>query len=164
VLWLLHHYKCCPRGLISSAGPPLIGQHPPILVSDWFQQSLTSVQMLSLQIRSSLLGVLSQQRLVCFALWWHREWPIRGQHPGHVITLDQSEASIRVTWSLWTNQGRDGPMRRPVQNPISILFNEMAKILDKREIPTFDWHLKILFLKDHNSWIRASLLFLIVYF
>ena len=34
--------------------------------------------------------------------------PIRGQYPGHVITLDQWEASIRVTWSLLTNE-------RPVQ-------------------------------------------------
>ena len=27
-------------------------------------------------------------------------WPIRGQYPGHMITLGQSEASIQVTWSL----------------------------------------------------------------
>ena len=26
--------------------------------------------------------------------------PIRGQYPGHLITLSQSEASIQVTWSL----------------------------------------------------------------
>ena len=30
--------------------------------------------------------------------------PIRGQYPGHVITLHQSEASIQVMWSLSTNQ------------------------------------------------------------
>ena len=24
--------------------------------------------------------------------------PIRGQYPGHVITLDQSEASIKLLW------------------------------------------------------------------
>ena len=100
MLWLLHHYKCCPRGLISSAGPPLIGQHPPILVSDWFQQSLTSVQMLSLQIRSSLLGVLSQQRLVCFALWWHRQWPIRGRDG--IETPDETIVSIRLE-VFWIN-------------------------------------------------------------
>ena len=29
--------------------------------------------------------------------------PIRGQYQGHVITLDQSKISIKVTWSLWTN-------------------------------------------------------------
>ena len=32
--------------------------------------------------------------------------PIRGQYPGHVITLSQSEASIQVTWSL-SAQRRD---------------------------------------------------------
>ena len=31
-------------------------------------------------------------------------WPIGGQYLGHVITLDQSEASIWVMWSLSTNQ------------------------------------------------------------
>ena len=43
---------------------------------------------------------------------------MRGQYPDHVITLDQWEASIQVTWSLWTNErpvsrSRDhsGPMR-----------------------------------------------------
>ena len=30
--------------------------------------------------------------------------PIRGQYPGYVITHDQSEASIQGTWSLSTNQ------------------------------------------------------------
>ena len=30
--------------------------------------------------------------------------PIRGQYSGHVITLDQSEASNQVMGSLWTNQ------------------------------------------------------------
>ena len=30
-------------------------------------------------------------------------WPIRGQYPGHMITIDQSEASIQVTWSLSAN-------------------------------------------------------------
>ena len=30
--------------------------------------------------------------------------PIRGQYPGHVITLSQSEASIQVMWSVSTNQ------------------------------------------------------------
>ena len=29
----------------------------------------------------------------------HHSRPIRGQCPGHLITLDQSEASIQVTWS-----------------------------------------------------------------
>ena len=30
-------------------------------------------------------------------------WPIRGQYLGHVIYIDQSEASIWVTWSTLTN-------------------------------------------------------------
>ena len=36
--------------------------------------------------------------------------PIRDQYQGHVITLDQSETSIQVMWSLSTNQ-------RPVSRP-----------------------------------------------
>ena len=36
--------------------------------------------------------------------WEHTTRPIKGQYPGHVITLDQSEASIQVTWSLLTNE------------------------------------------------------------
>ena len=41
-------------------------------------------------------------------LWllWHgdsHDWPIRGQYPGHLTPLDQSEASTQVTWSLLTN-------------------------------------------------------------
>ena len=30
--------------------------------------------------------------------------PIRGQYSGPVICIDQSEARIQVTWSVWTNQ------------------------------------------------------------
>ena len=37
--------------------------------------------------------------------WPRRRWqPIRGQYSGHVICIDQSEASIQVTWSALTNQ------------------------------------------------------------
>ena len=31
-------------------------------------------------------------------------WPIRGQYWGHMTIIDQSEASIEVTWPLLTNQ------------------------------------------------------------
>ena len=44
--------------------------------------------------------------------------PIRGQYPGHVITLDQSEASIQVAWSLSTNQrlvSRSRDHSRPIR-------------------------------------------------
>ena len=34
----------------------------------------------------------------------HHSRPISGQYQGHVITLDQSAASIQVMWSLSTNQ------------------------------------------------------------
>ena len=34
----------------------------------------------------------------------YQSGPIKGQYPGHVISLDQSEASVQVTWSVWTNQ------------------------------------------------------------
>ena len=29
--------------------------------------------------------------------------PITSQYSGHVICMDQSEASIQITWSVWTN-------------------------------------------------------------
>ena len=35
---------------------------------------------------------------------WQGPWPIRGKYPGHMISLNQSEAYIQVTWLLWTNE------------------------------------------------------------
>ena len=35
---------------------------------------------------------------------WQGSWPIRGKYPGHMITLNQSEANIQVMWLLWTNE------------------------------------------------------------
>ena len=49
-----------PGALFLSARPILIGQISNVTVSDWLQLRLTTLQMLSLQIRSSLLGILSQ--------------------------------------------------------------------------------------------------------
>ena len=50
-------------------------------------------------------------------------WPIRSQHSGHVIRLDQSEANIKVTWPVLTNQRpvfkslrSDSTDQRPVFN------------------------------------------------
>ena len=57
-----------------------------------------------------------QERFTSCHIWWifsrvpcsghqsRSSWPIGGQYPGHVITLDQSEASFLVTWSLLTHQ------------------------------------------------------------
>ena len=43
-------------------------------------------------------------------------WPITGQHSGHVISLNQSNASILIAWSVWTNHkpvySEDWPMGR----------------------------------------------------
>ena len=33
-----------------------------------------------------------------------QSWPIRGEYSGHVDIFNQSEASIRVTWQVLTNQ------------------------------------------------------------
>ena len=61
------------------------------------------------------------------SLWWRAAvtaWisdhsqPIRGQYHGHVIHLSQSEASIRVTWSLLANQrqvSRSHDHSRPIR-------------------------------------------------
>ena len=35
----------------------------------------------------------------------HDNWPIRGQYPGHVTSIDQSEASIVTVWPI-TGQGQ----------------------------------------------------------
>ena len=45
-------------------------------------------------------GVLTREQV-----WRIKQFgPIRGQYSGHVICLDQSEASIQVTLYVWTNQ------------------------------------------------------------
>ena len=62
-----------PGALISSAEPGLVGQSSLVPVSDWLQKMLISLQVLSLQIRSSLLGILSQHRLVCVVRMWARD-------------------------------------------------------------------------------------------
>ena len=59
-----------PGSLFLSARSILIGQISNVTVSDWLQLRLTTLQMLSLQIRSSLLGILSQHRLVCVVRMW----------------------------------------------------------------------------------------------
>ena len=62
-----------PGALFLSARPTLIGQNSTVTVSDWLQLRLTTLQMLSLQIRSSLLGILSQHRLVCVVRMWAKD-------------------------------------------------------------------------------------------
>ena len=62
-----------PGALFLSARPILIGQISNVTVSDWLQLRLTTLQMLSLQIRSSLLGILSQHRLVCVVRMWAKD-------------------------------------------------------------------------------------------
>ena len=44
---------------------------------------------LSLMSRTKLKAMRTRAR-------YARKWPIRGQHPGHVITLDQSDGALRA--------------------------------------------------------------------
>ena len=81
----LHHYKCCPRGL---PGPSWLVKAPlsTTLIGST-DSRLTSLQMLSLQIRSSLLGILSQHRLVCVVRMWARDIGPMSRERNHISIL-----------------------------------------------------------------------------
>ena len=83
------------------------GVHEPLVVADGVEQfhALVHPESNKTVIRSEIWRLevtRASYGLTLISLSFRAEhhmvwWPIRGQHPGHVITLDQSERSI--TWS-----------------------------------------------------------------
>ena len=67
---------------------------------------------------------LNQSRPVSCSCY--RSRPIRSQYPCHVITLDQSEASTPITWSLKTNQrpvSRSNDHSRPIRGQYPVTWS-----------------------------------------
>ena len=58
--------------------------------------------------------------------------PIKSQYPGHMICIDQSEASIQVTWSVSTNQ-RPVSRLRDLSGPIRSQYPGHMIFLDQSE-------------------------------
>ncbi len=85
---------------------PIRGQYSGHVTS--IVQSETSIYLESLhgllQPRLKLLNLLGQVPHLSIQTITNLQYqPIRGQYSGHVISIDQSQASIQVTWLLVTN-------------------------------------------------------------
>ena len=56
-------------------------------------RQLQAAKALSLEVHPEPIGEKYYYILEC-------DWPMRGQYPGHVTSIDQWEASIQVTWPV----------------------------------------------------------------